>query len=202
MNNIKGNPNVIANGLSSINQKLASASQSAIKNALSSSGFATSPAKNLPNFNPAQASSIPTNIKNMSIEDLLVVALGENAEVARGELDDMKGRIDENNARRQTMRDLRAAVRNGDETEAKAILNANDWIKDLGVTSIPNLSKDADRAGLEDTLDDAMQELNDINSNVLFKLQVIATRVTQAEQAMSSVFKKFSDAASAIINNI
>lgn len=202
MTNIKPNTNLISNGLANMTQNLPISPDKAIKNALSSSTFDKSQLKNFPNFDFTQDSAIPTSIKNMSIEDLLVVALGENAEVARGELEDMKDRIDKNNDRRGIMRDLRAAVRNGDKAAADTILSANGWMQDLGVTSIPDLKDEVVRDKLEDTLDDAMQDLNDINSNVLFKLQVIATRVTQAEQAMSSVFKKFSDAASAIINNI
>ena len=139
-----------------------------------------------------------------SVEDMLLITLGENADLARGSLDDVRKRIEGNNEKQKALRALRAAARGGNDdakSAVQSIINANPWMRESQILS-GFASGAIDFEDFDRALDDETQAKNDVSSALGYVLQVTASQATQADNLKSTLLKKFNDVSAQIIGNI
>ncbi len=149
----------------------------------------------------SQSSSAVLAMQTGSIEDFLMISLGEVADGARQDMLDFKKRLDGNTTRQNLVRELRTLAREKDKGAVQDFIKAHPELKNselLGKFKSGSIDWDA----LSEDIDGELESLNGISSTLSFGLQVLATRVTQAENMASTLFKKISDSANQIIGNI
>ncbi|MEQ9497179.1 MAG: hypothetical protein RIT81_09980 [Deltaproteobacteria bacterium] len=147
------------------------------------------------------SSSAELAMQTGSIEDFLLISLGEVADGARQDMVDFKKRLDANTKHQNLLRDLRSKARSKDKSEVQDFIKAHPELKNselIGKFKSGSIDWDA----LSEDIDGELESLNGISSSLSFAMQVIATRVTQAENLASTLFKKISDSANQIIGNI
>lgn len=153
------------------------------------------------NASSSSSNSAVLAMQSGSIEDFLLISLGEVADGARQDMIDFKSRLDGNTKHQNLVRELRSKMRGKDEDEIKDFIKAHPELKNselLGKYKSGKIDFDA----LAEDVDSELESLNGISSTLSFGLQVLATRVTQAENLASTLFKKISDSAQQIIGNI
>jgi hypothetical protein len=168
-----------------------------ITNALNNAVLDNPLLKNLQVANLFQSNSVTSgsggqDLFSMSIdhvEDFLTQALGENADFARQQLMSIKLKLDENNKVRKALREALNA-----DPEDRA-----DILREVGLQHLVQ-----GRSGDEEikAIEAELETQGDINSKIAFAMQVAANLVNQSETLMSTIRKKFDEAASTIIRNI
>lgn len=149
----------------------------------------------------SSSSSAELAMQTGSIEDFLLISLGEVADGARQDMVDFKKRLDANTKHQNLLRDLRSLARSKDKSDVQDYIKAHPELKNselIGKFKSGSIDWDA----LSEDIDGELESLNGISSSLSFAMQVIATRVTQAENLASTLFKKVSDSANQIIGNI
>ncbi|MEQ8277650.1 MAG: hypothetical protein RMA76_34740 [Deltaproteobacteria bacterium] len=149
----------------------------------------------------SSSSSAELAMQTGSIEDFLLISLGEVADGARQDMVDFKKRLDANTKHQNLLRDLRSLARSKDKSDVQDFIKAHPELKNselIGKFKSGSIDWDA----LSEDIDGELESLNGISSSLSFAMQVIATRVTQAENLASTLFKKVSDSANQIIGNI
>ncbi len=149
----------------------------------------------------SSSSSAELAMQTGSIEDFLLISLGEVADGARQDMVDFKKRLDANTKHQNLLRDLRSLARSKDKSDVQDFIKDHPELKNselIGKFKSGSIDWDA----LSEDIDGELESLNGISSSLSFAMQVIATRVTQAENLASTLFKKISDSANQIIGNI
>lgn len=152
-------------------------------------------------FTASNASSSESAAALGSVEDLLMISLQQNASGARQDLLAASKDLDRVNGQQDVVRQMRAMAREKDSAGIRALIDDHPFLAESEF-----LGKYAEGAidfeALSEDIESQLESLSGLNSTAAFQLQVLATRATQAEALMSTVFKKFSDSADRIIGNI
>mgnify|MGYP000424530199 CR=1 FL=1 len=97
--------------------------------------------------------------------------------------------------------ELRSLARSKDKSDVQDFIKAHPELKNSDLLK-QYKSGSIDWDALSEDIDGELESLNGISSSLSFAMQVVATRVTQADNLKSTLFKKISDSASQIIGNI